>query len=226
MSEALIPKNTLFSNLTQLSVSPDTGNALTERDNGLYVPTVKPVDTTLLQAVNPIGSVIMFAGTTTPPTGWLFCHGQTLDRSQYSELFKVIGVTYGEPNNHTFKLPDYRNQFLRGNRDGRTLGSVEESTLGDHVHGFGYSTGGNDSYFVKGTQDLPNKDTLRYFWNPGEGGGRMYMIKDSGYNDFKHDIYSDGNGPLVTDAPMGKNNQELYPKNISVEYIIYTGKHA
>ena len=224
MSDALIPKNTLFSSLTQLSVSPDTGNALTKRDNGLYVPTVKQVNTTILQAVNPIGSVIMFAGTTTPPTGWLFCHGQILKRSDYPALFKVIGTGYGNTNNLDFKLPDYRNQFLRGNRDGRTLGSVEESTLGDHVHGFGYSTGGNDSYFVKGTQDLPNKDTLRFFWNPGEGGGSVYVIKDAGYANFKREIYNNGNGPLVTDVPMGQNHQELYPKNISVEYIIYTSK--
>ena len=223
MSEALIPKNTLFSSLTQLSVSPDTGNALTKRSNGLYVPTVKPVDTTILHAVNPVGSVIMFAGINNPPNGWLFCRGQILRRSDYPALFKVIGTIYGSTNEHDFKLPDYRNQFLRGNREGRRLGSIEESTLGNHIHGFGYSTGGNDSYFVKGKQDLPNKDTLRFFWNPGEGGGTEYMIKDSGYANFKRDIYS-GNGPLVTDVPMSQNNQELYPKNISVEYIIYTGQ--
>ena len=223
MSETLIPKNTLFSSLTQLSISPDPGNALTKRATGLYVPTVKQVNTTILQAVNPVGSVIMFAGTINPPSGWLFCHGTELNRQEYQALFKVIGTTYGSSNNHTFKLPDYRNQFLRGNRAGRTLGNVEESTLGNHIHGFGYSTGGNDSYFVKGTQDLPNKDTLRYFWNPGEGGGNTYVIKDSGYANFKNWIYKDGNGPLVIDIPMGKDNQELYPKNISVEYIIYTG---
>lgn len=221
MSEALIPKNTLFSSLTQLSVSTDTGNALTERDNGLYVPTVKPVDTTLLQAVNPIGSVIMFAGTTTPPTGWLFCHGQTLDRSQYSELFKVIGVTYGEPNNHTFKLPDYRNQFLRGNRDGRKIGSVEESTLGNHVHGFGIAEWRNDVGLLKGQWTPSNPNNQRIFWCFGEGD---WSAADKPITEYLNK--TDFPNRLVTDIPISQNNQELYPKNISVEYIIYTGKHA
>ena len=41
-----------------------------------------------------IGSVAMFGGSFAP-TGWEFCEGQSLKISDYPDLFKLIGTTYG-----------------------------------------------------------------------------------------------------------------------------------
>jgi len=59
-------------------------------------------------SVVPCGIIQMFAGSTAP-NGWLVCDGSTVSRSAYSDLFKIIGTTYGAGNsNTTFTLPDMR----------------------------------------------------------------------------------------------------------------------
>lgn len=55
----------------------------------------------------PIGSIIDFAGSAAP-TGWMFCAGQTLSRTDYADLFAAIGTTYGSSSGSTFNLPDFR----------------------------------------------------------------------------------------------------------------------
>jgi microcystin-dependent protein len=83
------------------------------------------------------GSIQIFAGSTAP-NGWLVCNGDTISRSAYSNLFKVIGTTYGIGNsNTTFTLPDMRGRCPIGVGTGasltaRTLGSnvgAETATL-------------------------------------------------------------------------------------------------
>lgn len=49
------------------------------------------------------------------PTGWLECTGQAVSRSTYSQLFTLLGTTYGPGDGATtFNVPDYRGFFLRG----------------------------------------------------------------------------------------------------------------
>ncbi|MBP3687012.1 MAG: tail fiber protein [Alphaproteobacteria bacterium] len=51
------------------------------------------------------GSLLMWA-TNTPPEGYLLCDGSAVSRTTYSELFKVIGTTFGAGNGSTtFNLP-------------------------------------------------------------------------------------------------------------------------
>ena len=46
---------------------------------------------------------------------WILCNGQELLRSEYADLFEVIGDKFGSGNGvTTFNVPDYRNKFLRG----------------------------------------------------------------------------------------------------------------
>ena len=62
------------------------------------------------------------------PENCLMCDGSELSRDIYSELFAVIGTTYGEGDGSTtFNIPDYRGAFLRcigGNAD--ELGVLQE----------------------------------------------------------------------------------------------------
>jgi len=56
-----------------------------------------------------VGTVQMYGGTTAP-ANWLFCHGQTVSRSEYADLFDIIGETFGAGDGSTtFLLPDFRN---------------------------------------------------------------------------------------------------------------------
>lgn len=161
---------------------------------------------------------MMFAGASNPPPGWLYCRGQVLNRQRYADLFHVIGTTYGSTNNSDFKLPDYRDQFLRGNREGRSLGSVEESTLGNHVHGFGIGEWRNDAGLLKGPWAPSDPNNQKLFWCFGEG---EWSAPDKPITDYLNK--PDFPYRLVTDIGIPHNHQDLHPRNMSIEYIIYTG---
>ena len=54
----------------------------------------------------PIGVILPHASSTIP-TGYLECNGQLVSRTDYSELFEMIGTTYGEGDGSTtFALPN------------------------------------------------------------------------------------------------------------------------
>lgn len=80
----------------------------------------------------PQGQIISFAGQNAP-SGYLLCHGQTLNRNQYQQLFNAIGYTYGGSGDQ-FRIPDLRGEFIRGFDSGRgadrnrTFGSWQKGT--------------------------------------------------------------------------------------------------
>ncbi|MBM7045955.1 MULTISPECIES: phage tail protein [Rhizobium] len=113
----------------------------------------------------PIGAIIIFPGELLQQTQtltsamtdlrympWMICDGSSLLRTEYPELFRVIGDLYGADGNDKFKLPDYRGYFLRGvdlkkslDKDDRTpppgtavnpqgVGSTQKDALQDHKH--------------------------------------------------------------------------------------------
>lgn len=46
---------------------------------------------------------------------WLLCNGQAVSRTDYADLFKVIGTKFGTGDGvQTFNVPDYQGKFLRG----------------------------------------------------------------------------------------------------------------
>jgi len=56
----------------------------------------------------PVGTVMDYSGAVAPE-GFLFCYGQALSRTDYSELFDAIGTTYGSGDGSTtFNVPDFR----------------------------------------------------------------------------------------------------------------------
>lgn len=80
------------------------------------------------RAINPVGSVVDFAGSTAP-LGWLLCYGQALDAAtnvEYQELYDVIGNTYGGTNNTDFVVPDARGRVIAGQDD---MGGVSADRL-------------------------------------------------------------------------------------------------
>lgn len=59
----------------------------------------------------PVGTIVRVASNT-PPEGFLAC-GTTVSRTQYPELFALIGTTYGSGDTvNTFDLPAVTDSFL------------------------------------------------------------------------------------------------------------------
>jgi microcystin-dependent protein len=78
-----------------------------------------------------VGEIRMFAGNF-PPSGWMFCSGQTLPISENETLFQLIGTTYGGDGQETFNLPDLQSRVPIHQGNGFTLaenGGVEDVTL-------------------------------------------------------------------------------------------------
>lgn len=82
----------------------------------------------------PLGTINAFGGTTAPE-GWLLCQGQALSRTEYKDLFDVIGTNFGSGDGSTtFNLPDMREATFKG--AGTTSKTVEEHNainVGDFV---------------------------------------------------------------------------------------------
>lgn len=82
----------------------------------------------------PIGSITAY-GKETAPANWLICDGSEVNRTTYSDLFKVIGTKYGEGDGSTtFNLPNLKGRVpvgLDGNdTDFGTIGK----TGGEKIH--------------------------------------------------------------------------------------------
>lgn len=46
---------------------------------------------------------------------WLLCDGQAVSRTDYADLFELVGTNFGAGDGvTTFNIPDYRGKFLRG----------------------------------------------------------------------------------------------------------------
>lgn len=139
----------------------------TKSTDTLSSPVVVPV------AVNPVmgvtGSVIAFAGTTSP-NGYLMCDGSLVSRANYATLFSVIGTTYGVGDGSTtFNIPDLRGEFIRGLDGGRgvdasrTIGSSQADSLKSHTHTWsfydndgGSVTGDGQEWDTEATTNTPN----------------------------------------------------------------------
>jgi len=68
---------------------------------------------------------IMAVGFNFAPRGWMLCQGQTLQISQNTALFSLLGNTYGGDGHSTFALPDLRGRTLVGQGQGQGLRPVE-----------------------------------------------------------------------------------------------------
>ena len=81
---------------------------------------------------NPIGSGMDYYGTEAP-ANYMFADGRELSRTEYAELFAVIGTTYGAGDGSTtFNLPDKRERVtMMANYPKLDLLDMETKTLSD-----------------------------------------------------------------------------------------------
>lgn len=125
---------------------------------------------TALQALLVPTGVVQHWTTASAPTGWLLCDGGEYSRTDYADLFTLIGVVYGNGNGTTtFNVPDLRGMIVRmpggastmdsgalrdpdsGSRlkisdwttTGSGLGSVQKGQIQSHAHNINKVVGAN-----------------------------------------------------------------------------------
>lgn len=159
-----------------------------------------------------IGQVIAHSSKTSP-AGFLYCNGQAVSRSQYSQLFAAISTTYGSGDGSTtFNVPDLRGRFLRGLNDGsgndpdvssRTALNSGGNT-GDNIGSYQGDQFGNHAHSLNGSMNLGN--------TAGTAGGYP----------------AGGSNGVTASANAGSTaasgGSETRPKNVNVAYhICYQG---
>ena len=89
-----------------------------------------------ISAIMPTGSIIPFAGTGTPPAGWLFCDGGAQFRTDEPALFAAIGTAYGSGTPTQFNVPDLRGRVVAGRDDMGSFGTAGRlTTAGSGLNG-------------------------------------------------------------------------------------------
>jgi microcystin-dependent protein len=85
---------------------------------------------TLASYAVPTGSVTAFAGSTAP-TNFLLCDGAAVSRTTYSELFTLIGTTFGVGDGSTtFNVPNLKGRVIVGIDASQTEFDVRGETGG------------------------------------------------------------------------------------------------
>lgn len=86
-----------------------------------------------------IGQIIWFSGTKIPED-YLLCDGSQLNRDTYSELFEVIGITYGSGNGYTtFNIPLLiDNKFIEGSAKAGTIKSAGLPNIKGHIYSYSH----------------------------------------------------------------------------------------
>ena len=105
------------------------------------------------KTVVPIGSVIFYLGTTIPD-GYLLCNGASLSRTEYPELFEVLGTKCGAVDSAHFTLPDTHHRFLEGTTSVSEVGQYIAAGL-PNIKGSFHSLGGAaDGCFTSGASSF------------------------------------------------------------------------
>ena len=154
----------------------------------------------------PVGSVITFPGNKAPD-GYLFCMGQEVSRTERSDLFALIGTTYGEGDGvTTFNLPNLCGKIPVG----LDISDISFNSLG--------KTGGEKTHTLT-IDEMPNhthkvnyvKSNITPLSDPGISG---YNGNNEGLGDTRVE-YTGGN--------QAHNNLQPY---ITLNYIIKASRTA
>jgi len=145
----------------------------------------------LTASVTPAGIIRCFSGSTIP-SGWLVCDGSTINRMAFSNLFKVIGTTFGAGNsNDTFTLPDMRGRSPIGAGTGasltaRTLGStlgaetvtLAEANMASHTHTNNSATATQSATHTHTATSGTVSADHTHGWGRNVGSSGSYGIRD------------------------------------------------
>ena len=192
----------------------------------------------------PVGSMQAYAGSS-PPTGWLLCDGTTASRTTYSNLFSVIGTTYGVGDGSTtFGLPDMRGRVPMGAGTGNQLNA---SGSGAITGGTGMTArtagafGGEETHLLTSAEipahshpvsDAGHTHTIRVNSFAGDlqialnnvADGSYYSIGDSGSDGSNSArlLYNTTNttGLTVSNNTGGGGRHFVVPPFVVLNYII------
>lgn len=160
--------------------------------------------------VVPAGAVLLW-GAVSLPTGWFFCHGQSISKTTYAALYSAIGEQYTTiTGGANFNLPDMRDRFPRG--------SIADVMVND----LGQVEGADTAVLV--TNNLPAHhhglvDSLGNTIRVENGASSQTFGIRRVAGSFNTGVVV----PLNTQDTGIATPFDVKPKSIRMEYIIYSG---
>lgn len=150
-----------------------------------------------LWADAPIGVINAFGGAEAPK-GWLLCQGQAISRTDYADLFEVIGTAFGSGDGSTtFNVPDMRESVPKG-------AGLTGNTVGAHLDADGLAVG---EFLDDRVQEHTHKTSFN----------QSYLENGSSYD---HAVINSGTSYLYTGANTGRSGATTEVKSVGVNFII------
>lgn len=172
------------------------------------------------------------------------CDGRAVSRSTYSQLYSLIGTTFGAGNGTTtFNIPDYRGLVLRGwdgdsGRDaGRIYGAIQNGNIPNHTHTISGTTSdqSNNHVHTRGTMEITGQIAgLSYDQNDSKIGmsGAFQWLTDktvkgasSGENDRYADFKASRSWTGETSGASQGHTHTLTGTTSNVDNNLYTEKN-
>ena len=171
----------------------------------------------LMNITTPVGSGMDYYGTEAP-LNYMFADGRELSRTEYAELFSIIGTTYGAGDGvNTFNLPDKRERVsVMANHPKLDLMDMATKTLSDgskwariYCH-----NSSNGTVIFNSVDEVKNvQETNKY--------SRLYLLDD---NRFKRD----GKFEFMLCYPDNTTNYNRWKQTNSPcnEYVVTDSKYT
>lgn len=151
----------------------------------------------------PIGSVVKWFSRTIP-SNWLVCNGQAVSRTEYAELFAILGTQYGSGDGSTtFNLPNIKGRVSVG----LDVDDTDFNTLG--------KTGGEKAHTLT-VEEMPSHDHKANFSLGGVGNAEGRLVLGNNVN---NGTTSGNFGSPIALAGGGQAHNNLQPYIVS-NYII------
>lgn len=150
----------------------------------------------------PSGSVIEYAGNTAP-NGWLICDGSAISRKIYSNLFEVIGSTFGSGDGTTtFNIPNLKGKIPVGLNSDDSDFNILGKTGGEKTH-------------ILTTNEMPSHNHRQTVTASRSGSGNTYVSWNA--NNLTGNTDNGARNTLNTGGGQAHNNLQPY---IVLNYII------
>lgn len=190
----------------------------------------------------PIGAIVPYVSDTMP-TNWLLCDGDAISRTEYAELFSIIGTTFGAGDGSTtFNLPNLKGRVTVGRQpsdsDFSSIGKTGGSKyIQEHYHEYKYGSavGGDGSAltYASTTGTQVNKQAIQNVKGvqTGNSGNLQpymatnYIIKVKMSASLEGQVIDSLNSSSTTDAPSINAVKEALKTNITTGTEVATNEY-
>lgn len=148
----------------------------------------------------------------TDNNGWLICDGRSLSRTEYSDLFNIIGTSFGSLSGTTFNLPNCKGRVMgaAGNGAGLTPRNVGDAIgsethtltvnqLPSHTHTGTTSSSGSHTHTITDPGHTHTQNTINDDFN-NSGGDPPGFTGDSAGNLTWSNINSNTTGISINES--------------------------